>query len=53
MVQYLTLRGREERSRTERALRGVAFDAACVPQRLHLLFSITPLLQMPEEESLA
>jgi hypothetical protein len=53
MVQHLTLRGREERSRTVRALRGVAFDAACVPQPLHPSFSVTPLLQMPEEESLA
>jgi hypothetical protein len=52
MVQHLTLRGREERSRIGGALRGVAFRAARVPQPFPL-FSVTPLLQMPEEESLA
>jgi hypothetical protein len=53
MVQHLTLRGREERSRIVGALRGFAFRAARVPWPLHLSFSVTPLLQMPEEESLA
>jgi hypothetical protein len=48
MVQHLTLRGREERRR------GLALGAAQPPcPAFSMAFSITILLQMPEEESLA